>query len=289
MREKAKAQPILPTVSGRYISINDHPFYSTEDFASVLKSADFPTLLQVCDDKDVDQYIRNALGVDFCPYETFCQKVNANITAYSRSEKVKLISMILREYAYTYGVNNFPHLLEDTDGNVIDTPVKVYPAPLEEQVISVPKWVNISFLSPEMEKELNGALHISDRREMARKLARFNLEEYNFDKVLTGVIGQINNQIDTKEKCTDILSWLWGYYDRQERKALPDIKVKVITRDGSIRFAKECYLGREFGNQLGERIVGLYSDVFLSYDEIHGIFKRLSLSPNEYPYYQTNI
>lgn len=271
LREKAKAQPILPTVSGRYISINDHPFYSTEDFASVLKSADFPTLLQVCDDKDVDQYIRNALGVDFCPYETFCQKVNANITAYSRSEKVKLISMILREYAYTYGVNNFPHLLEDTDGNVIDTPVKVYPAPLEEQVISVPKWVNISFLSPEMEKELNGALHISDRREMTRKLARFNLEEYNFDKVLTGVIGQINNQIDTKEKCTDILSWLWGYYDRQERKALPDIKVKVITRDGSIRFAKECYLGREFGNQLGERIVGLYSDVFLSYDEIHGI------------------
>ena len=272
LREKAKKQSIFPMVSGKYTSLEDKPFYSEYDFASVLPSDDFPFLMKYCDDKDIQNFIREC-GISFYEYKHFCSLINNNIQKYTMENKVRLISMIIKQYSDVKDSGIFPHLLEDTDRSAIESPFKVYPVPSDEQIIEVPDWVNIRFLSKEMEEELNKTLTIKDKRELSRRLSRFNLEEYSFDKVLSGVINQTADQIETKEKCIDILSWLWGYYKLPDRKPLTDLKIKVITCDGNICFARECYLGSEFGNQIGENIVSIYSKYFLSKNYISEICK----------------
>ena len=109
----------------------------------------------------------------------------------------------------------------------------------------------------------------NNRRNLVSNLSRYNLEEYSFDRLLRGVVNQIDDDLITHDKCSDILNWLWNYYNLEDRQTITDVKVKVICRDGVIRYAKECYIGKEYGNELGERLVGLYSTNFVALDELN--------------------
>ena len=268
LREKAYKKKILPTIANEYISINDSPMYSDIDFASVLNPNVFSTLLKPANDDYIEKYITDDLDIDFYHYNVFCQLLNNDIEAYSMSDKVKLIALISREFYYS-GSTEFPHLIVDSNGLNICDSAKVYPFPNEEQVIALPEWVDIKFLNQDMEAMLYSELSLgNNRRNLVSHLSRYNLEEYSFDRLLRGVVNQIDDDLITHEKCSDILNWLWNYYNLEDRQAIPDVKVKVICRDGTIRYAKECYIGKEYGNELGERLVGLYSSNFVSLDEL---------------------
>lgn len=269
LREKAYEKKILPTIANEYISIDDAPKYSDDDFASILNPTVFSTLLKLTDDTYIKKYITTDLEVSFYEYDDFCELLNNDIESYSMREKVSLISLISREYSYISS-DVFPHLIVDSNGANICNAAKVYPFPNEEQVIDLPDWVDIKFLNQEMEQMLYSELSLGNsRRTLVSNLSRYNLEEYSFDRLLRDVVNQIDDDLITKDKCTDILNWLWNYYNREERQAIPDVKVKVICRDGVIRYAKECYIGREYGNELGERLVGLYSTNFVALDELN--------------------
>lgn len=268
LREKVYEKKILPTIAEEYISINDLPRYSKYDFASILNPSVFTTLLKLTDDKFVERYLQEDLDIDFYEYEDFCELLNGDIENYSMQEKVDLIALVNNEYRYKTG-DEFPHLIVDSTGKTICDNSKVYPLPSEEQVIDLPEWVDIKFLNPEMEKQLYTKLGLSNnRRSLVGALTKYNLEEYSFDRLLRGVVNQVNEDLITKEKCSDILNWLWNYYNLEGHQAIPDVRVKVICRDGEICYAKDCYIGKEYGNELGERLVGLYSDRFVAFNDL---------------------
>lgn len=269
LREKVYEKKILPTIANEYISINDAPRYSDADFASVVNPAVFSSLLKLADDDYIEKYLTSDLDIPFYEYDDFCELINKDIELYSMEDKVELIVLISREYRYKSG-EEFPHLIVDSNGDNICDAAKVYPFPNEEQVIALPEWVDIKFLNQEMEQMLYAELSLgNNRRNLVSNLSRYNLEEYSFDRLLRGVVNQIDDDLITHEKCSDILNWLWNYYNLEDRQAIPDVKVKVICRDGVIRYAKECYIGKEYGNELGERLVGLYSTNFVALDELN--------------------
>lgn len=265
LKNKAKEKSILPTISGKYISVHDNPIYSPNGFDKVLNPDLFGNLLLVADDEHIAKYIQEDLGIEFYTYINFCKKINGSVAFYSIEKRVELIRLIKLEYSYEKSDSFFPHLLEDSKGRIIDDYARVYPLPIEEKGIDLPEWVEIRFLSIDMEKMLYKALGIgNNRRELSKELARYNLEEYSFDRLLHGIVNQVDSVVNSIEKCKDIINWLWKYYDTDNRQTLNDIKVKVICRDGSIRYANECYLGKEYDNELGERLISVYSNNFVS-------------------------
>ena len=268
LREKVYEKKILPTIANEYISINDMPRYTHDNFAGVLNPLVFSSLLKLADSDYIEKYLQSDLGIDFYKYEDFCDLINGDIDHYSMEEKVRLISLVNRKY-HCINKDVFPHLIVDSNGMNICDGAKVYPFPNEEQVIALPYWVDIKFLNQEMEHMLYAELGLkNNRRDLVGALTKYNLEEYSFDRLLRGVVNQVDEDIISKDKCSDILKWLWKYYNMEERQAIPDVKVKVICRDGEIRYAKECYLGSEYGNELGERLVRLYSECFVALNEL---------------------
>lgn len=271
LREKVFEKSILPTIGNRYISIHDMPKYTAVPFADVLDPEKFPELLKSTGDAFISKYLESELGIGFYGYEEFCDRINEGIDSYSLEEKAELISLIKSEYRQ--GISNldvFPHLLVDSNGESICDAEKVYPLPNGEQVIALPDWVNIRFLNQNLEQRLYKTLNIhSGRRELVAQLSKYNMEEYSFDRLLRGVVTRLNDSPESADKCSDVLNWLWKYYNREDRQAISDVRVKVICRDGVIRDAKECYLGTEYGNALGERLVSLYSKNFVALKELN--------------------
>lgn len=270
LRQKAREKKILPTIGNRYISLHDDPKYSKNRFDNILNPQIFPSLLKCVDDehKFLETYIRDELKIKFYDYNEFCQRINTTVDDYSVEQRIDLIIATKKEYKNTNSAI-FPHLLIDSNGNNILDNSKVYPMPNEDQSIELPGWVQIRFLNSNMEKIFFEKLPInSTRRELVNVLSWLNLEEYSFDRLLRGVVNQVDQEVVSPDKCSDILNWLWNYYDREDRQSIPDVKVKVVCRDGTIKYAQNCYIGREFGNELGERLVSLYSDCFVAFKEL---------------------
>lgn len=265
LKEKAKGKKILPTISGKYVSILENPFYSDFGFDKVLYSKDFENLMPVTDDRDIKSYIKNELKIGFMNYRDFCAALNDSIDSYSLQKKVDLICLIDKQFEHEIRDDIFPHLLEDINNTIIANNDQVYLLPSENQLIDLPKWSEIRFFSNEMENMLINALGIKSRRLLKDKLARYHLDEYSFDRLIRGVVVQTDSSVDKVNRCNDVIKWLWKYYDNTETPLpIDDIKIKVVCRDGVVRNAKECYLGKEFFNELGDRLVSVFSDSFIS-------------------------
>lgn len=269
LRDEVREKNILPTIGNRYISINDAPKYTGILFADILSSEEFPELLKPAEDDFIAEYLTSDLGIEFYSYEEFCNRLNESVQDYSLEDRAELIALIKNEFRWNSSDKVFPHLLSDSNGECISDAAKVYPLPNEEQLIDLPKWVDIRFLSPDLEQLLYTKLHVRNvRRELVAELSKYNMEEYSFDRLLRSVVNQFDTSSESAERCSDVLNWLWKYYNREDRQAIPDVRVKVICRDGVIRYAKECYVGAEYGNSLGERLISLYSQNFVALKEL---------------------
>lgn len=265
LKQKARGKRILPTLSGKYASIADSPFYSVNAFDKVLDPKHFERLMPRTRDSSIEDYIRNELGIRFLPYTDFCQALNESIEQYSLDQRAELIYLIDKEYGTTKSEKVFPHLLIDSNGNNIINDDRIYLIPEEEQLTVLPEWVRIRFLSEEMNKAIGSRLSITNRRDMSEKLSRYHLEEYSFERLLRGISSQTDSSYDQAGRCRDVINWLWNYYDSTENPlSIDDIRIKVICRDGSVRYAAESYLGSEFSNALGERLISTFSDAFIS-------------------------
>ena len=269
LRDEVREKNILPTIGNKYISINDAPRYTDVLFADILSPEKFPELLKTAEDDFIEEYIMSDLDIEFYMYEEFCNRLNENAQDYSLEDRAELISLIRNEFRYVSSDKVFPHLLIDSNGESISDVSKVYPLPNEEQLIDLPSWVGIRFLNPDLEQLLYAKLHIRNvRRELVAELSKYNTEEYSFDRLLRSVVNQFDTSEESAERCSDVLNWLWKYYNREDRQPIPDVRVKVICRDGVIRYAKECYVGAEYGNALGEKLISLYSKNFVALKEL---------------------
>ncbi len=259
---------ILPTIENKYISIKDQPKYAKELFSNILKPDHFPELLKTTDDQFIADYLKSDLDIRFYEYEELCNRLNAQTDHYSLEEKVELIFLIKEKYIFSSS-KVFPHLLVDVNQESISDDSKVYPLPTEDQVISLPAWVNIKFLNQKEENLLLNKFKVQGkRRELVSILSKYNMEEYSFDRLLRSVVKQCDAFAESVDKCLDVLNWLWHYYISGNKQPISDVNVKVICRDGSVRYAKECYMGAEYGNELGERIIRVYSQNFISLSDL---------------------
>lgn len=266
LRQKIKREKIFPSISNKFISIDDNPKYSDRGFSNILNPDVFLELLKVTDNENIRLFLKNDLKMPFYDYTDFCKKLNDNIEYYNIEKKAKLIRLINEEFKET-DKNIFPHLIVDSNGNNICDSSKVYPKPTEENIIKLPEWINIKFINADMEVLLQNEFQGELRRNLVSRLSRYNVDEYSFIRLINGIFS--DNNISTYERCSDILNWLWEYYNSDNPQTIDNKNIKVICRDGSIKHAAECYIGSEFGNCIGESLISIYSHDFVSKEHLN--------------------
>ena len=250
LKEKIKHYKLFPTIREEYISIDDEPRYREERFDSVVSPRTFSKLLKHCDDATVSSYIKS-LGIPFYDEATLTEMINADANEYTaKKQNVILIELFRQVFMFA---KRAPKLLIDSDGNrVTEEDVTVYHNP--EKYFALPRWCKMRFISSDMEKTLCRDWRC-DPRDLMKYLSPYGGSEYSFDRVLRELISQSK---DDKEKTIELLHWLfheWEKNGQQFETGLNRVNVQVISRDDEIVQVSKCFFGREYDNEVGERII----------------------------------
>lgn len=271
INEQIQTAAIFPTIQNKYISLSDEPLYSEQRFDKVLFPDTFFHLLKYCDDETIKNYIENKLKLDFYKNNLFKDLLNKDIlnTRYSCEQKCILIKLL----------NDNPNLngegitlLEDLQGNIISSDENVYVQPSAKDRFEIPnwEWLKVKFLNEKMR-----AILLADIEQEAidRTFKDFNLVRYRFNTLIGKIVSDLNknkNVVNVKA----VLFWLFNFYctpksDTVEtgERYLGTTKIPVLCRNNSIALATETYFGKEFGNDIGERIISAYDkEHFLLFD-----------------------
>lgn len=251
LKEKVKNYKVFPTISGKYISINDNPKYSDKDFCDILNPNTFSNLLKHCDDNRIRNFMIIDNRINFYSDEEITNLINLDADEYVQNQSnTKLIELYCEQYRNSQVA---PNILSDNDGNrITDNSIKVFNNP--ENIFSLPSWSKLRFINKTLENSLRSYWKCN-ARQMADKLEYFNCDEYSFDRVLRELISQCKEE---KDKITSLLNWLfttWKNNDQKFASSLTNIDVKAISREGNIIGCSKCYFGSEYNNIIGERII----------------------------------
>lgn len=294
LKSKIKAYKLFPTISEKYISVNNFPYYSSENFASYVSKQTFNCLLKHCDDPIVSSYI-SELGIGFYSDSEFVELLNKDADEYvAHGVHDKLITLYFNAFPISHIA---PKLLVDSNGKrMVEDNLTIFNN--DENRFDLPKWCEMRFINYELEKKLLSAFNCNSRRLM-EILCAYGCKEYSFDSVVRQLISQCNND---KDKSADLLNWLfrnWCDNNFTFKTALTNVNIKILSRDGNIVQSSQCYFGKEYENPIGERIVSCLGDATfvadvkalgLDHADMNLVKKFLSqLGVKEYPQIEKKV
>lgn len=285
LNRKLRTAKILPTISNKYLAVEDRPKYSISGFECIVKPEKFPELLKNEPEGPIRTFIQN-LSLGFYSQSELCNRINSNLDYYSLEDKCELISCFKHEYKYPNSDIGAPYLLIDIKGNAICDKEKVYPLSGGKTFVGLPDWVKIHFLNDKMEQLLRKELKISGQddvsvRQFAQSMSLFNVDEYSFEKVLRNLNGQIASEELTVDHCREVLIWLYSCY-KNGNKFPGGLKIKVIGRNGKILNASECYFGKEYENVIGENVLVSVTGNFIASADALGLGSETKESVKEF-------
>ena len=213
-------------------------------------------MLKPCDDAVVLSYI-DELGISFYSKDEIVALLNADADEYIATKKhQRLIALFYETYPYS---NIAPKLLVDSNGKrIIDDNVTIFNN--DDDRFALPKWCEMRFIDSELEKALLTTFNCKPRRLM-EILAPYGCSEYSFDSVVRQLVAQCRNDA---QKAKDLLRWLfesWRNNNHSFKTSLTNINIRVVSRTGDIVQSSKCYFGKEYGNEIGERITSCLDDV----------------------------
>lgn len=271
IKDQIQTAAIFPTIQNKYISLSDGPLYSEQRYDEVLFPATFSKLLKYCDDSVIQDYIKYEIDLDFYENSLFRDLLNKDIQnkRYSCEQKCVLIKLINATSSISGdGIT----LLEDLQGNIISSDENVYVQPSAKDKFEIPKWewLKVKFLN---EKMRNILLEDVEQEAIDRTFRDFNLVRYRFNTLIGKIVSDLNKNKNT-ENVKAVLLWLFNFYctpksDTEEtgERDLGTTKIPVLCRNNTIAVGSESYFGKEFGNEIGERIISSYDkEHFLLFD-----------------------
>lgn len=268
LKEKIKEYRIFPTISEEYISISESPKYSRRRFDEILLPSTCRTLLKHAPDEYIVDYISES-GIKFYSDKELVELINRDAQYYVDNDlNAELIALYYESYPYSQIA---PKLLTDGKGNlVLDENVKIFDNPTQR--FDLPEWSKMYFLNPELETTLSKRLRTQGRN-LTDKLKAFNVVEYSFNRVLAELVSQSKEDLD---KTKGTLAWLYEYWE-QNNRAFPsgfgNTDIRIVSRDNEIVGISKCYIGKEYGNELGERLTSLLENTIYV-----GAFEQIGLN-----------
>lgn len=261
---KIKETPLLPSISGQYISYSDakKPVFYSRDYGSILPADKFPNLTIYTEDKRITQLIQK-LGRYTYKSDSLFTQINSISAELSMPLRARLIAYLLLDYneaLQTCPKEQLPSLFTDDTGTVIPNLTEIF-LPRDTALFRLPSYVKIRFLNSELFALLCQQLNVKSGRALSEKLAVFNVQEYNFETVLRRVINQTNAKIaaDKSKKLKYmrlLITFLWEIYREATREGIPqNLNVPLLNRFEAKMNAKDLFLGKEYGCHITENLL----------------------------------
>lgn len=265
LKEKLKTAKILPTVSGKYISINDNPKYSEYRFDKYVNPKVFNTLLLGTDDEYIQDFLTDILNPywsRFYSVNDFVSYIDNDIEYYKDiNQKASIINYFCNQYPYES--KYFPHLLVDSYGDIVKDDRKVFILDVNDEKMQLPKWVNVSFLNTQLVTKLKELFDINSNRQLADNLKLFNVNEYSFKTVYDAIKSQINKDDLKVEESKEILRWLFNYYSSHGKEIDVAVNVKIPILNGELVDSRKAYFGVEYDNIIGKKILDTFTENYI--------------------------
>lgn len=159
-------------------------------------------------------------------------------------------------------------LLVDHSGSLIETQRAFFnPA---DALPELPAWASaISFVHPGFQAALMESSGRATLRSLAAELSQrgAEIDEYRFDSVARAMIAEVGavEEDDRIDRWRDLLRWLFNA-SAGSRQSLRELSIQLVTTDGRLRRANECYLGDSYSR--GRLLARLYGP--LGEDEFAG-------------------
>lgn len=263
---------VLPLVTGNFASSKDGVYFSGQDYTKCLNKSILKNFLVNTDDPYVNNYVKKELFVKSMRLDDFSQIVESQINEMSTKEKAQCAYFIISDYAKE--INNtveLPHLLVDVDGKII-TSGKVYALEKKYNDLKMPSFAKFSILNPEQCDILKSVFNCSATETLVDKLSCFNLIKYEFDKIATELISQINENLDY---IVEFIHWI-----EQVNKKFPGFinlgslrnNLNLVNSEGEFKKANELFFGEEYGVDTTQKIISeVAPDKLLAAPEFYGI------------------
>jgi hypothetical protein len=260
LREKTKTYAIIPVRNNNFETAEKSKRIKG-NFDNLLTGDLFQDLCIYVDDYFINRQLEN-LGISHIEYDDFRNRLNKISIELTLNQRMELVYLLVENNLIE---GESPELLIDENNEKILSASPVFLAP-EGKIFSLPAWVPQRILNSELISLLRAKFRVSRVRDLALKLEKFNVREYNLNALVSAI------QAETNRRCKErpdeelllrqqTIQAIWNLYSSSEEKVRlsDDITIILPTRSGGFDSAKNLYLGKEYSR--GKILEYLYAHI----------------------------
>ncbi|MBK8344560.1 MAG: hypothetical protein IPL12_15420 [Bacteroidetes bacterium] len=164
----------------------------------------------------------------------------------------------------------------------------IFIQPDDEKEFKLPKSLNVRFVNSDLVNYLLANFKKQTLILLLEKLELFQVKKYSFIEIVETVIHHYNG----KEKLTvsevkEMHTFLFRLYKRESKEKIAgplaqQIATLSISSNGKIRNAREMYFGKNYGNELTERLYSFDKSKILASQQVYGFENEKSELVNKY-------
>lgn len=292
LQEKIKGSNIFPTVNGEYISYTPSPAFYKYPIANIFSGNGVDNLLKFSNEEPVLKTLE-LFGI--CHYQL---EYYLTLTSAFKNDSYKLSKLIFHllkfgEYQSKFSAPDFdlskqtPFLI-DNENELIPWGTNIFIQPDDEKEFRLPKSLNIHFVNSDLVNFLLAEFQKTDINFIVGQLEVFQVKKYSFIEIAETIINHYNE----KEKATvtevkELHTFLFRLYKRESKEKIPlplaqQIATLTISSNGKIRNAREMYFGKNYGNELTERLYSFDKSKILASQQEFGFENEKSELVNKY-------
>ena len=273
LKEKMKIAELFPTVNSKYVAYSEDLKFYTSGLAKYLTGRDFLDLLMYSDYTEVDELLEE-FSYSSYSYTEIAGKVKRWVASRKvTDENIRKIAytaiQFLNEFENSYGFKIYedqrPSFFFNVERNLIPGGTSVFLLDDEYEVSKPPKFAKVEFMDPYMRNYFYKRLKEDDNDEdtdaIIEKLGAYNVREFNSIELMDHMNDVIQTKIDdgklkdARDRWKTLIKWLWT-----NRSLLFDsgesFSINFLTRNNDLQPSVELFYGKEYGNQLGEDLLG---------------------------------
>lgn len=260
-----KNNDVFPTVDNNYIVLDSKTYvYYKGGFSKYLEGKAFPKILMYTD----DFYIRNLIDRIYegrslyykFPYmckmlNSWAEKLSFNRRNINRLSRI--VVALIHEYVDCLNQSidsDYLTVFFNQSGELISNDNPIFVKGKDLEISKLPRFARIEFLCDDMVESLHDIIE----GDFFETLNKVNIRNYSMREIIDSMNSKIRKQLKRNKKrayeySLQALEWLWNNKELISDK----INLLIPLRDNTLIDSFDAYIGREYGNEVGERIVSI--------------------------------
>ncbi|MEO2032234.1 MAG: hypothetical protein ABGZ35_09120, partial [Planctomycetaceae bacterium] len=260
--DACRTRAIFPQIDGEFGTASATRRTPQDVWLGVLDPEHFPEVLDVSSEDGVSALLE-CFEMEWFDSDTLKERLRGQLAAMEPRDAGEVIGRLLEaNELFSIGVGG---LLIDHTKAIVEESQECFLNPTE-MLPELPVWArDVRFLHPAFQDGMLETAGASTLRGLVSDLERNQgcVSEYRFDTVARAVIRMVSVGDETsddsiQEKWRDLFPWLLDA-SRNSRQTLTQLPIKVITIDGDLKHADDCYLSNNYTH--GELSWCLYESI----------------------------